>query len=82
MSTSVAEPCPEIRLDPCLGDLRTSVDLIMSLCWTGVGASEEAAFVVVDAETARADADQALVKGLVQFAAVPWKVNSVACAFG
>jgi hypothetical protein len=58
------------------------VDLIMSLCWTGVGASEEAAFVVVDAETARADADQALVKGLVQFAVVPWKVNSVACAFG
>jgi hypothetical protein len=72
----------EIRLDPCLGDLHTSVDLIVSLCWTGVGASEEAAFVVVDAETARADADQALVKGLVQFAAVPWKVNSVACAFG
>jgi hypothetical protein len=54
----------------------------MSLCWTGVGASEEAAFVVVDAETVRADADQALVKGLAQFAAVPWKANSVACAFG
>jgi len=31
---------------------------------------------------ARADAGQALVKGLVQFAAVPWKVNSVVCAFG
>jgi hypothetical protein len=58
------------------------VDPITSLCWTGVGASEEAAFVVVDAEMARADADQALVKGLVQFAAVLWKVNSVACAFG
>jgi hypothetical protein len=58
------------------------VDLTTSLCWTGVGASEEAAFVVVDAETARADADQALVKGLVQFAAVPWKANSAACAFG
>ena len=56
--------------------------LIMSLCWTGVGASEEVAFVAVDAETVRADADQALVKGLVQFAAVPWKVSSAACAFG
>jgi hypothetical protein len=54
----------------------------MSLCWIGVGASEAAAFVVVDAEMARADADQALVKGLVQFAAVPWKVNNAACAFG
>jgi hypothetical protein len=72
LSTSVVEPFLETRLDRASpGDLRTSVDLIMSLCWTDDEASEVAASIVVDVETAKAGAAQPLGKGLVQSGDVP-----------
>jgi hypothetical protein len=67
LSTFVAESFLEIRLDCAYpGGLRTSVDLTVSLCWTGDEAFEGVASIVVDAERAMVGAAQALAKEFVQ----------------